>query len=58
VEELGATRLIHGSVGDTPVAVAVAATAGDGSASLAADREAVHLFDPTTGNSLRRQRSG
>ena len=34
VEELGATRLIHGGVGEAPVAVAVATAASDeGSAS-------------------------
>ena len=55
VEELGATRLIHGGVGDTVVAVAVPATAGDGGTRLAADPAAVHLFDPQTGKSLRRQ---
>jgi sn-glycerol 3-phosphate transport system ATP-binding protein len=54
VEELGATRLIHGTVGDAPIALAVAATAGDAGSSLAADRETVHLFDPATGKSLRR----
>ena len=54
VEELGATRLIHGTVGTAPIALAVAATAGDAGSSLAADRETVHLFDPQTGNSLRR----
>jgi sn-glycerol 3-phosphate transport system ATP-binding protein len=54
VEELGATRLIHGGGGTATVAIAVAATASDAGASLAADREAVHLFDPATGKSLRR----
>ena len=54
VEELGATRLIHGGVGTATVAIAVAATASDVGTSLAADREDVHLFDPATGNSLRR----
>jgi sn-glycerol 3-phosphate transport system ATP-binding protein len=54
VEELGATRLIHGTVGSAPIALAVAATAGDTGTSLAADCEAVHLFDPDSGNSLRR----
>jgi sn-glycerol 3-phosphate transport system ATP-binding protein len=58
VEELGATRLIHGGVGSSQVAVAVAATAGDGGASLATDREAVHLFDPASGNSLRKSVAG
>jgi sn-glycerol 3-phosphate transport system ATP-binding protein len=55
VEELGATRLIHGSAGDSAIVVAVsAADTGTGPA-LAADRAAVHLFDPATGNSLRQQ---
>jgi sn-glycerol 3-phosphate transport system ATP-binding protein len=54
VEELGATRLIHGNVGNAPIALAVAATAGDAGSTLAADREAVHLFDPESGKSLRR----
>ncbi len=54
VEELGATRLIHGTVGTAPIALAVAATAGDAGSSLVADRETVHLFDPETGKSLRR----
>ncbi|MBO0741852.1 MAG: sn-glycerol-3-phosphate ABC transporter ATP-binding protein UgpC [Hyphomicrobiaceae bacterium] len=54
VEELGATRLIHGNVGSDPITLAVAATAADAGPSLAADRECVHLFDPATGKSLRR----
>ena len=54
VEELGATRLIHGGVGTATVAIAVAATASDLGSNLAADRETVHLFDPATGKSLRR----
>jgi sn-glycerol 3-phosphate transport system ATP-binding protein len=54
VEELGATRLIHGNVDDAPIALAVAATASDLGSSVAADRETVHLFDPPTGKSLRR----
>jgi sn-glycerol 3-phosphate transport system ATP-binding protein len=55
VEELGATRLVHGSVGDAPLIVAVAATVADATAaSVAANPEAVHLFDPATGKSLRR----
>ena len=57
VEELGATRLVHGSVGDAPVAVAVAAAAGDDGSSVATDPPAVHLFDPSTGNSLRRAKA-
>jgi sn-glycerol 3-phosphate transport system ATP-binding protein len=54
VEELGATRLIHGKVGSEPITLAVATAAGDAGSSLAADRESVHLFDPATGKSLRR----
>jgi sn-glycerol 3-phosphate transport system ATP-binding protein len=55
VEELGATRLFHGTLGNQPLVVAVAAAASDvAAASVAANREAVHLFDPATGQSLRR----
>jgi sn-glycerol 3-phosphate transport system ATP-binding protein len=55
VEELGATRLFHGTSGGAAVVVAVAAAAADDAGgSVTADREAVHLFDPATGNSLRR----
>ncbi len=55
VEELGATRLVHGSVGDAPLVVAVAAAVADAAAStVAVNPEAVHLFDPSSGNSLRR----
>ena len=54
-EELGATRLFHGMVGSAAVVVALSgqAPAGD-KFSLSAAREAVHLFDPASGNSLRR----
>jgi sn-glycerol 3-phosphate transport system ATP-binding protein len=55
VEELGATRLIHGSVGAVPIVVAVAtSTKIDAAGALAVDRAAVHLFDKKTGTSLRR----
>jgi sn-glycerol 3-phosphate transport system ATP-binding protein len=55
VEELGATRLIHGSVGEAPIVIAVAtSTALDGAGALAVDAAAVHLFDTRTGASLRR----
>jgi len=54
VEELGATRLVHGNVAGAPMTLAVATTAADAGASLAAERESVHLFDPETGKSLRR----
>jgi len=54
VEELGATRLIHGTVGEASLVVAVATAAMDGAATtVAANPEAVHLFDPATGKSLR-----
>ena len=54
-EELGATRLIHGSIGDAPLIVAVAAGVADSAAtSVTANLEAVHLFDPASGMSLRR----
>ncbi|MBX9589555.1 MAG: sn-glycerol-3-phosphate ABC transporter ATP-binding protein UgpC [Hyphomonadaceae bacterium] len=54
-EELGATRLFHGMVGDAAVVVALAgpAPAGD-TFGLSAAPEAVHLFDPASGNSLRK----
>jgi sn-glycerol 3-phosphate transport system ATP-binding protein len=55
VEELGATRLFHGTSGDAPLVVAVAAAAADDAGtSVTANRDTVHLFDPATGNSLRR----
>jgi sn-glycerol 3-phosphate transport system ATP-binding protein len=54
-EELGATRLFHGMVGEAAMVVALSgpAPAGD-SFGLSAAPDAVHLFDPETGNSLRR----
>jgi sn-glycerol 3-phosphate transport system ATP-binding protein len=55
VEELGATRLFHGTSGDAPLAVAVAAAEAEtAGTSVTADASAVHLFDPDSGNSLRR----
>jgi sn-glycerol 3-phosphate transport system ATP-binding protein len=55
VEELGATRLFHGTLGKEPLVVAVAAAASDvAAASVVADRDAVHLFHPATEKSLRR----
>jgi sn-glycerol 3-phosphate transport system ATP-binding protein len=55
VEELGATRLIHGTVGESSVVVALASAAPpSATVAVTADRAAVHLFDPATGNSLRR----
>ena len=55
-EELGATRLFHGTVNDTAVVVALSgpAPAGD-SFGLSVPPGAVHLFDPVTGSSLRRR---
>src|SRR5689334_9468919 len=56
-EELGATRLIHGSLGGTAIVVAIAtATVADTSGGLHVDRALVHLFDSKTGASLRRPR--
>jgi sn-glycerol 3-phosphate transport system ATP-binding protein len=55
VEELGATRLFHGTSGDAPLVVAVAAAEADtAGTAVSADPSAVHLFDPASGNSLRR----
>jgi len=57
VEELGATRLIHGSVGEVPIVVAVATSTEIGAHAadaIAVEPAAVHLFDRTTGLSLRR----
>ena len=55
IEELGATRLFHGMLGKEPLVVAVAAAASDeAAASVAADPDTVHLFDPATERSLRR----
>jgi sn-glycerol 3-phosphate transport system ATP-binding protein len=55
-EELGATRLFHGTVDDTAVVVALSgpAPAGD-SFGLSVPPGAVHLFDPASGSSLRRR---
>jgi sn-glycerol 3-phosphate transport system ATP-binding protein len=59
VEELGATRLIHGTSGSAPLVVAVAAAdQAAASASLAADAGSVHLFDAGSGKSLRRDIHG
>jgi sn-glycerol 3-phosphate transport system ATP-binding protein len=53
-EELGATRLLHGTVGDTAVVVALSGLVPAGDAfGLSAEPKAVHLFDPATGRSLR-----
>ena len=60
VEELGATRLIHGTSGSAQLVVVVSPlrpmTAQ--SESLAADAGLVHLFDPASGKSLRRDIRG
>ena len=54
-EELGATRLFHGMVGDAAMVVALSGPAPAGDRfGLSAAPEAVHLFDPASGNSLRR----
>ena len=58
IEELGATRLIHGLIGAKSAMVMAlpSATAGLGNDALtiAAPASAVHLFEPTTGASLRK----
>lgn len=54
-EELGATRLLHGSFGHTPVIIAVPASGTiheKREMRLSIDPSAVHLFDRTTGRSL------
>jgi len=54
-EELGATRLFHGTVGDAAVVVALSGPAPEGASfGLSAAPGAVHLFDPASGASLRR----
>jgi len=56
VEELGATRLVHGAAGGTPIVLAMPAATGthnpQGAIATAAP-EAVHLFDAATGLALR-----
>ncbi|MEQ1719153.1 MAG: sn-glycerol-3-phosphate ABC transporter ATP-binding protein UgpC [Hyphomicrobium sp.] len=57
VEELGATRLFHGLSGAAPIIVALAAsttTEPKSGARVITEQEAVHLFDVTTGQSLRK----
>jgi sn-glycerol 3-phosphate transport system ATP-binding protein len=55
LEELGATRLLHGTVGDAAIVVALSGSAPTGdSFGLSAAPEALHLFDPASGRSLRR----
>ena len=54
-EELGATRLFHGTVGDAAMVVALSGPAPEGSSfGLSVPPPAVHLFDPATGDSLRK----
>jgi sn-glycerol 3-phosphate transport system ATP-binding protein len=54
-EELGATRLLHGTTGNEAVVVALSGPLPEGqSFGLSAPPEAVHLFDPASGDSLRR----
>jgi sn-glycerol 3-phosphate transport system ATP-binding protein len=54
-EELGATRLFHGTVGEAAVVVAQSGPAPVGdSFGLSTAHEAVHLFDPASGSSLRK----
>jgi sn-glycerol 3-phosphate transport system ATP-binding protein len=55
VEELGATRLLHGNFGATPVIVAIPASGTvheNREMRLSIDPAAVHLFDRNTGRSL------
>ena len=55
VEELGATRLLHGNFGTTPIIVAIPAsgtTHENKEVRLTVDPAAVHLFDKATGRSL------
>ncbi len=54
VEELGATRLLHGSFGGVPIIVAVPASGTvyeNKEVRLSVDPAAVHLFDNTSGRS-------
>jgi sn-glycerol 3-phosphate transport system ATP-binding protein len=58
-EELGATRLIHGTVGDAALIVALSGPAPAGDCfGLSAPPETVHLFDLDSGSSLRQPASG
>jgi len=55
VEELGATRLLHGNFGATPIIVAIPASGTvheNKEMRLSIDPAAVHLFDKNTGRSL------
>ena len=55
IEELGATQLVHGTVGGQAATVQVPTGEAppEGSLGLTIDPAAVHLFDPATGASLR-----
>lgn len=56
IEELGAMRLVHGTVGDSALVVALSGPAPEGdSFGLSAAPDTVHLFDPASGASLRRR---
>ncbi len=57
IEELGATRLFHGLSGGVPLVIALAASMTSEpkrGARVIAEQDAVHLFDPETGASLRK----
>jgi sn-glycerol 3-phosphate transport system ATP-binding protein len=57
VEELGATRLLHGNFGSSPIIVAIPASGTvheNKEMQLSIDPAAVHLFDRNTGRSLAR----
>ena len=55
VEELGANRLVHGTVGGVPLVVSVATASEtiEGARRLIVPPPHVHLFDAETGRSLR-----
>jgi sn-glycerol 3-phosphate transport system ATP-binding protein len=56
VEELGATRLVHGLVGEHPIVVALAASTASEpkrGARLICEQDTVHLFDRASGAALR-----
>jgi sn-glycerol 3-phosphate transport system ATP-binding protein len=53
VEELGASRLIHGSHGDVPIVAAVPANAPLGDTmSFDIRRDLLHFFDPKSGRRI------
>ncbi len=57
VEELGATRLVHGAIGGHPLVFATPAAAAiptEKRLQISLSPGAVHLFDPATGRALRR----